>query len=140
MNLRTSQMPIAASSAITMTFAIMLANAPPRPKCDSSAAMPRPAARPAIGPSQRERLGCAAGAGAAGFARCACDGAACCIGCCAGGVAWRCVTVEFWRPMLRPPPMRLASASSDANVPAVSRPTISSVPTRRLTASTACYG
>ena len=28
--------------------------------------------------------------------------------------------------MLRPPPMRLASASSDANVPAVSRPTISS--------------
>jgi hypothetical protein len=46
-----------------MTFAIMLANAPPRPKCDSSAAMPRPAARPAIGPSQRERFGCAAGAG-----------------------------------------------------------------------------
>jgi hypothetical protein len=82
MNLRISQMPTIASSAITMTFAIMLANAPPRPKCDSSAAMPRPAARPAIGPSQRERFGCAAGAGAAGLVRCA--GAACCIGCLGG--------------------------------------------------------
>lgn len=95
MNLRISQMPIIASSAITMMFDIMPANASPMPKCDSSAAMPRPAARPAIGPSQRERFGAAgAGCGAFGCMRCACDGAACCIGCCAGGVACRCVTVE----------------------------------------------
>lgn len=50
----------------------------PMPKCDSNAAIPSPAARPAIGPSQL-RLVCAAGAGAAVGAGVG-AGAACCAG------------------------------------------------------------
>src|SRR5690606_2296149 len=77
--------------------------------------MPRPAAIPAMGPSQRDMpllaAAPAAPAAAAGAAaRCAVLPAA------VGGVtAWRCwVTLVDWRPKLLPPPMRRASASNDA--------------------------
>lgn len=60
------------------------------------------------------RPGFAAGAPGAGAAGEGCAaGAACCVGdgVVAGGVCWRCVTVDDCLPMLRLPPMRLALAS-----------------------------
>ena len=86
-----------------------------KPKCDSSAARPRPAAMPAIGPSQREAPdGAAAGVGAVlagdvGVAGCA---AALFAGAAAGGVDFEGATLCRCAPKLRPPPMRPASTIS----------------------------
>ena len=83
----------------------MLAKPSDNPKCDSNAARPIPAARPAIGPSQRE----APEAGGTALGGMACPGET--LGALAGGgVAWR------WAPRLRPPPNRLASAVSVATM------------------------
>ena len=84
----------------------MLPNASPRPRWLISAAMPRPAARPAIGPSQ-ERFGAAAAGAAAAAAVGGRRGwAAGVVGRGASGVArggtLRCM------PAAPPPPMRRA--------------------------------
>src|SRR5690606_25302148 len=93
------------------------ANAPDRPRCDSKAAMPRPAAMPAMGPSQRDMpLLAAVPAAAVPAAAAPAAGAALrLVVVAAGGVtAWRCwVMLVDWRPTLLPPPMRRASASKD---------------------------
>src|SRR5215470_12514938 len=101
-SIRHTKTPAITSSAIKIMLPKAWAKAPPKPKCDSSAAIPNPAASPAIGPSQRLPAGCG------------------CAGCCgaalglaasrAGGDACR-VTLPDCRPKLRPPPIRAASAS-----------------------------
>ncbi len=60
-SMRTRNTPPTTSSASSRK----LANPSDRPKCDSSAASPRPAARPAIGPSQRDAPAAAGARGAA---------------------------------------------------------------------------
>ena len=91
-----------------------------RPKCDSSAASPRPAAMPAIGPSQRETPdGAAAGvAGMAGFAGSVAPGVAGMTGCdaaaggvVAGGADARGAMLGRCAPKLLPPPRRASAAS-----------------------------
>ena len=83
----------------------MLPNASPKPRWLISAAMPSPAARPAIGPSQ-ERLAAAAAGAAAAAAFGAAGWAAGVVGRGASGVArggtLRCM------PAAPPPPMRRA--------------------------------
>src|SRR4029453_15385071 len=109
---RTRRMPPTTTNAISRK----LANVSDRPKCDRSAARPMPGARPAIGPSQRDMPDGAA-AGVAGVAvRGAADGAAglfgvlgVALGVLGAGVIWRC------EPQLRPPPRRLAAATSAAS-------------------------
>lgn len=123
---RNTQTASIASAAIIRRFAITPASAPPSPKCDSSAAMPSPAARPAIGPSQR--LGDGWGVAAGGVA-----GVACCVR--DGDVGWTGVLCWRWidcdcRPKLRPPPSRAASASFDATTPIVSTAAMASTTTR----------
>src|SRR5450432_33173 len=88
----------------------MFAKPSDNPKCESNAASPMPAARPASGPIQRDAP---EAAGAAALGGIACDGATgpegATLGVLAGGgVAWRCA------PRLRPPPRRRASAVSVA--------------------------
>ncbi|NBV20084.1 MAG: hypothetical protein EBS11_26410 [Janthinobacterium sp.] len=98
-----------ASRATISRVLIMLARAPPRPKCDSRAPRPRPSKAPPSKPFQR--LGAlAAGAGAGAGAGCAWRGAAAGAGVGAGAGAWR-PTFCDWRPNERPPPMGRASAS-----------------------------
>ena len=88
------------------------------PRCDINAARPSPAAMPAIGPSHRDMPD---GAGAAGEAAraAAAPGCAGITGSEAApgrgatlGAGW--LGATFWRcmPRLRPPPNRLASATS----------------------------
>ncbi len=80
------------------------------PKCDSSAASPRPAARPAIGPSQREAPEAAGAAAAAGLAGSVAPGVAGMTGCeaaaggvAAGGADARGATLGRCAPKLLPP-------------------------------------
>ena len=95
--------PTTASTAITSRpIMSMLASSSPKPRCEASAARPRPAARPATGPIQL-RLGAAAAAAPVAPAAGAALGVA--SGALDGGVACRCMPRDL------PPPIRLASAS-----------------------------
>ena len=100
---RMSAKATTASNAITMK----LPNSAPRPRWLISAAMPSPAARPAIGPIH-ERRGAAAGVApaVAGAAGCA-TGAAGLAGTASGVRAGRLRCM----PTAPPPPMRRASAT-----------------------------
>jgi hypothetical protein len=103
----TPKMTTAANSATIKKSAI----APPRPKCDNIAAIPKPAAIPAKGPNQREApLGlaaagvAAAGAGVALFCAVEPDAAA-------GAAGFWLLTLLDCRPELVPLPARAAAAS-----------------------------
>ena len=103
-----------------------LASPSPQPRCENSAARPRPAASPAIGPIQ-ERFGAAAAAAApvvAGAAAAA--GAPGLRGVAAGWAGvWGCAALSGavrCMPAGRPPPSRLASAALGTKAPA--EPTI----------------
>ena len=79
------------------------ASSSPKPRCDASAASPRPAARPATGPIHEREGAAAAAVPAAGAAAAVCAGAL-------SGAAWR------WVPSDLPDPMRLAASASRATV------------------------
>src|SRR3990167_2231363 len=100
----------AANAATTSRPIIsMLARPSPKPRCEASAARPRPAARPAMGPIHLLRVDAAAAAGApaaaAGAAALAGVWAGVALGALAGGALWRCMPKDL------PPPMRRASAA-----------------------------
>src|SRR5690606_18653472 len=111
------------------------AKAPDRPRCDSNAAMPRPAAMPAMGPSQRDMPLLAAVPAAAVPAAAPVAGAVerLVVVAVDGVVAWRCwVILLDWRPKLPPPPMRRASASNDTASMAVPATAISAAASNRV--------
>jgi uncharacterized protein YqgC (DUF456 family) len=110
----TRAMPATASSASMRK----LPKASPRPRWLIRAAMPRPAARPAMGPIQ-DRLAAAAGAAPATGAA-ALAGVACCAGVAGlGGGASGAVRAGMSRcmPAGLPPPKRLASETEGSVVP-----------------------
>src|SRR5690606_28815784 len=101
---------------ISKRLDIISRNAPPKPMLESKAAIPRPAAMPAIGPRKRDIPDLAAVPAAAVPAAAApAAGAAerVVLLAAAGGVAAErlLVILEDWRPKLEPPPIRRASAS-----------------------------
>src|SRR5450830_743575 len=83
---------------------IMLAMAPPRPKCDHMAPRPRPSKAPHSMPFHALGLAAAAAGAAAGAAGLAAAAWFCCIGLC----AWR-LAPDDCLPNEPPPPRRLAS-------------------------------
>jgi len=86
-----------------------------------------------MGPSQRLRAGAGVGVGVgvpgARWAPACCAGFVG-LGWAGGGVVLRCVAVDDCLPKLRPPPMRRASASNDARLPASITPTMARTPIR----------
>ena len=109
--LRRMTRPMTTITAMTSRPIIsMEASSSPKPKCEASAARPRPAARPASGPIH-ERLGCG----------CAAPGAACGLAA-AGAAAWLgagaaagdfCGLIDSrCMPEDEPPPRRLAASAS----------------------------
>src|SRR5690606_14750859 len=103
------------TNAIRIRLDIISRNAPPRPRWDSNAAIPSPAAMPANGPRKRD-MPLLAAVPAAAAPGAAADEALRCVVVAAGGAepAGRlCVTREACLPKLFPPPKRRASASKD---------------------------
>ena len=114
------------ATSASNTIMMMLPNSAPRPRWLISAAMPRPAARPAIGPIHERRGAAAAAAPAvAGAAGCA-TGAAGLAGTASGVRAGmlRCM------PTAPPPPMRRASATPG---------TVAAAATKRASASASFF-
>src|SRR5690606_37148552 len=104
------------TSAMRMRLDIISRKAPPRPRWESSAAMPRPAAMPAMGPRKRDmplRAAVPAAAPVAADGDVALRWVVLAAGALAAG--WFCVTRDDCEPKLLPPPKRRASASNETD-------------------------
>src|SRR5699024_2742824 len=111
---RTINMIPNTSRPISTMLEINSRNAPDNPNADSSEAIPRPAAIPTNGPSQRDMPLREPAVLALRLAARLCEDAR--FAAAGGFTAWRCLRIlEDWRPKLNPPPKRLASASNETD-------------------------